>query len=230
MNSQSEFNSEFCNVRYMESDNVVLLTWKKFARINDYREPTHFALQLLQQHPQSNFVVDARNGFEDDPEDVKWGFSELLPSMAKTDCQFVILIMEKAAAIEDEMDMWTKELGKYFAVIKVQSYQQAIRQMKDGLLVNVRYTVKPGKRNAFLEETSRQGIISESRTEPGNIKYEYYIPVESENDLFLMEMWVSSEAQAAHGKTAHYKMLQALKEEYITAITIEKYHTSAISN
>nr|WP_243136648.1 putative quinol monooxygenase [Acetobacterium paludosum] len=102
--------------------------------------------------------------------------------------------------------------------------------MKDGLLVNVRYTVKPGKRNAFLEETSRQGIISESRTEPGNIKYEYYIPVESENDLFLMEMWVSSEAQAAHGKTAHYKMLQALKEEYITAITIEKYHTSAISN
>ena len=76
---KDNFNSEFCQVDYVKSDNVVLLSWKKFARLDDYREPTLFALNLLRQHPQSNFVVNARNGFEDDPADVVWGFSELLP-------------------------------------------------------------------------------------------------------------------------------------------------------
>lgn len=29
------------------------------------------ALELLEKYPNSNFVVDARNGFEDEKEDVK---------------------------------------------------------------------------------------------------------------------------------------------------------------
>lgn len=131
MSSKLEFNSEFCHVQYIESDNIVLLTWKKFARLNDYREPTLFALDLLRRYPQSHFVVDARNGFEDDPADVEWGFTELLPRMAKTDCKFVAFIMEKATEIEEEMDMWTKEFTKYFTVLKAESYEQAICGMKE---------------------------------------------------------------------------------------------------
>ena len=127
---KDNFNSEFCQVDYVKSDNVVLLSWKKFARLDDYREPTLFALNLLRQHPQSNFVVDARNGFEDDPADVAWGFSELLPQMGQTDCQYVAFIMAEVPAIEAEMDMWTKEFGKYFAIVKVEDYEQAIHKMK----------------------------------------------------------------------------------------------------
>ena len=129
MNSKSEFDSEFCNVRFMENDNVVLLSWKKFARINDYRRPTLFALNLLKEHSRSNFVIDARNGFEDDPEDVEWGFSELLPNIAKTDCKCVAFIMEKVSSIEDEMDMWTKEFMKYFTVVNADGYEQAVQKI-----------------------------------------------------------------------------------------------------
>lgn len=64
MTMKDNSHSEFCQVDYVKSDNVVLLSWKKFARLDDYREPTLFALNLLRQHPQSNFVVDARNGKE----------------------------------------------------------------------------------------------------------------------------------------------------------------------
>jgi len=124
-----EFDSEFCNVRYIKNDNVVLLTWKKFAQNDNYRRPTWFASNLLKQYPHSNFVVDARNGFEDDKEDVAWGFSELLPNMATSDCKYVVFIMQKAPDIEEEMDMWTKEFGKYFTVTKVESYEQAIRSV-----------------------------------------------------------------------------------------------------
>jgi quinol monooxygenase YgiN len=228
MNSKLEYDSEYCTVRYMENDNVVFLTWKKFARLDDYRKPTLFALDLLKQYPHSNFVVDARNGFEDDKEDVKWGFSELLPSMAKTDCKYVIFIMQKADDIQGEMDMWTKEFGKYFAVVKVNSFEQAVSKIHNRILVNVRYTFKLAKRDEFLEKVNEQEIIINSKAEPGNYQYEYYKPVDSENILFLMEMWVSSEAQAAHGKTEHYQRLQALKKEYVTDVTIEKYIVNAI--
>lgn len=229
MNTKSEFNSEFCCVKYIEADNAVFLTWRKFARLDDYRKPTLFALNLLRIHPKSNFVVDARHGFEDDPADVEWGFSELLPAMAKTDCKYVVFIMEKAPGIEEEMDMWTKEFGKYFAVFKAESYEQAVRQMKDRILVNVRYTVRPGKRDEFLKKVITQGIIRDSKMELGNYYYECSIPVNSENDLCLLEQWVNGETQAAHGKTEHYQKLQALKKEYVTAVEIENYRISVIS-
>lgn len=124
--SRTEFDSEFCNVTYIEKDNIVFLTWKKFCCFADYRTPTTFALELLKQYPNSNFVFDARNGFEDDKADVEWGFSFLLPEMAKTDCKYVVFIMNEVKEIEEEMDMWTKEFSKYFIVKKVENYSEAV--------------------------------------------------------------------------------------------------------
>lgn len=120
------FDSEFCRVQYEESDHVVLLTWKKFCRIDDYRRPTMFASQLLKKYSGCAFVIDARNGFEDDPEDIEWGFHVLLPDMALSGCKKCIFIMEKRSDIEGEIDLWTAEFLKYFQVYKVSDYKEAI--------------------------------------------------------------------------------------------------------
>ena len=127
MSSKNEFDSEFSNVKYMAEDNIVLLTWKKFCCYNDYRNPTLFALDLLKKHSNSNFVVDARNGFEDEKDDVEWGFSVLLPAMSNTDCRIVVFIMNEVNEIEEEMDMWTKEFMNYFTVNKVISYAEGVK-------------------------------------------------------------------------------------------------------
>jgi hypothetical protein len=84
-------------------------------------------LDLLKKYTNSNFVVDARNGFEDEKEDTEWGFSVLLPAMSKTDCKTVVFIMNEVSDIEEEMDMWTKEFMKYFTVKKVKCYDEAIK-------------------------------------------------------------------------------------------------------
>lgn len=125
-----EFNSEYCTVKYLEDKNVVLLQWKKFSSFENYRKPTTFALQMLKENPNSNFIIDARNGFEDEKEDVEWGFSYLLPEMSKTDCKKVAFIMNQVNDIEDEMDMWSKEFGKYFALYKAATYEEAIYKME----------------------------------------------------------------------------------------------------
>ena len=125
----NEFDSEFSNVKYIEKDNVVLITWKKFCCYDDYRNPTLFALEQLKKRQGSNLIVDARNGFEDEKADVEWGFSVLIPAMAETACKKVVFILEEVNEIEKEMDMWTKEFLKYFKVKSVTSYEKAVDYM-----------------------------------------------------------------------------------------------------
>ena len=124
-----EFDTDYASVKYIKADNVVLITWKKEAHLEDYRNPTTFALEQLRKHDKSNFVIDARNGFEDDKKDVEWGFHFLLPEMAKTTCEHVCLIMNQVNEIEEEMDMWSLEFKKYFKVHRGVSYSDAVKKI-----------------------------------------------------------------------------------------------------
>ncbi|SHO47677.1 putative quinol monooxygenase [Anaerocolumna xylanovorans] len=218
-----EFDTEVCNVRYIEEDNVVLLTWKRFACGDDYRRPTTFAWELLKEKAGSRFVVDARNGFEDEKEDAEWGFSVLLPGMAQTTCKMVCFIMNEVNEIEEEMDMWTKEFGRYFAVAKATDYKNALERINRLLLVNARYHIRSGKREEFYSKIEEQGIMKASRGEPGNYKYDYYLPKNSYDDLCLMEIWTNEQTQKLHGLTEHYQKLTALKQEYVETVEIQKY-------
>jgi quinol monooxygenase YgiN len=224
--SMNVFDFEYCNVTYIEEDKAVLLNWKKFACFDDYRTPVTFALNLLSENPGSNLVVDARNGFEDDKADVEWAFTELIPQMAKTSCRFVCFIMNKVNDIEEEMDLWTKEFGKHFAVIRVTDYNDAIARMKKLLMMNVRYHVFPGKRMEFLNRVRELDIIKKSQAEQGNCLYEYSFPVDSEDDICLTELWTDEEVQEAHGNTEHFAQLKELKKEYVAGTEIAVYWVS----
>ncbi len=49
-----------------------------------------------------------------------------MPEIAKTDCRYVVFIMNEVNEIEEEMDMWTREFTKYFVVKKVENYSEAV--------------------------------------------------------------------------------------------------------
>ena len=127
---KNEFDSEYCNVKYNDKENAVVLEWKKFASFDNYRKPTTFALELFRAKKGSNFIINAKNGFEDEKADVKWGFSFLIPEMAKTDCKIVIFIMNEVNDIEDEMDMWSAEFSKYFILKKTDALDKAFEILR----------------------------------------------------------------------------------------------------
>lgn len=127
MENPEIFDSEYCNVQYKEKDNIVLITWKKYCHLDDYRRPAMYASGLLKKHFGSNLIIDARNGFEDDKEDIECGFSVLLPSMSESDCKKVCFIMNEISGIEEEISLWTKEFMKYFTVKSVLSYEEAVK-------------------------------------------------------------------------------------------------------
>ena len=81
------FESEFAKTRYIARDNAVFHVWKQEAHYDNYRAPVIASLEMLRAHPGSLFIVDARNGFEDVPEDVEWGVQYSLPELKKTGCK-----------------------------------------------------------------------------------------------------------------------------------------------
>lgn len=93
---------------------------------------------------------------------------------------------------------------------------------KENLLLNVTYTTKPGKRTAFLNALTQLGVVEKSKQEPGNIRYDYYYPVDAEDQQLLVEIWEDEEALAFHAQTEHYQQLQSIKGDYLINASIEK--------
>ena len=124
------FDSEFAKTEYIAKDNAVLHIWKKEAHYDDYRKPVTASLEMLQEHKGSLFIVDARNGFEDVPEDVEWSFHFFLPELKKTGCKVWGFILPKVSHIEGEIDLWTAEIEKNFIVIRAESYDDILRKAK----------------------------------------------------------------------------------------------------
>ena len=91
------------------------------------------------------------------------------------------------------------------------------------IVLNVTYKCKAGKREKFLEKIVSEGIDVACRAEAGNIKYDYYTPVDGSDDLLLVEKWRDVEALANHGKQPHLARLGELKTEFVLDTVIEKF-------
>jgi len=110
------YRSNCCNVDYHQGLNVVLVTWKKFCRGDDYRTPLLHALEIMRTHKGCQYVADTRQGFENEPADTAWVFNTFLPQAAQTDCRAIIFIIDPGNALEDELEGQAQELRKHFTV------------------------------------------------------------------------------------------------------------------
>ena len=93
------------------------------------------------------------------------------------------------------------------------------------IVLNVTYKCKPDMREEFLERIITEGIDVASRSEAGNIQYDYFIPTDGSDDLFLLEKWKDAEALAEHGKQEHFARLGGLKPEYVEETLIERFES-----
>ena len=91
------------------------------------------------------------------------------------------------------------------------------------IVLNVTYKCRNEMRDEFLEMIMTEGIDVASRTEAGNIKYDYYLPDNVCDELLLVEKWRDAEALAEHGRQPHYLRLGELKSEYVVETIIEKF-------
>lgn len=91
------------------------------------------------------------------------------------------------------------------------------------LTVNLYYTGKNGNAKDFVEEMESSGIAQNIRNEEGNLRYEYFIPVNDSETVLLIDSWKNQESLDKHHQSVMMKELVELREKYDLHMTAERY-------
>ena len=94
------------------------------------------------------------------------------------------------------------------------------------LTLYVRYTANEGCREKFLREAVEQGVVSAIRAEEGCVRYDYYLSVQDENEILLIEQWESDAHLRVHMQQPHMAQLRELKEKYVADTVIGRAELS----
>lgn len=98
------YQSEYCEVKYEEQYNVVFVKWKKFCCNRDYREPLEYALEIIRENENCDYVADTRSGFENIPEDTQWVAEYFMPKAAEYGCKCIWFIIDKENSLKEELE------------------------------------------------------------------------------------------------------------------------------
>ncbi|MCR4950119.1 MAG: antibiotic biosynthesis monooxygenase [Solobacterium sp.] len=91
------------------------------------------------------------------------------------------------------------------------------------ICVNLRYTGKDGNARKFAEEMMSSGTVQAIREEAGNIRYEYYFPLEDPETVLLIDEWENQEAIDVHHASPMMKTLADLRNKYDLHMTVNRY-------
>jgi len=91
------------------------------------------------------------------------------------------------------------------------------------LFIEVRYYLKKGTRSEFYRRFRDNNIAEFSMAEEGNLEYELYFPLFSDDDICILEKWKDEESQKKHLETLHYAILSEIKAKYVDKVEIKKY-------
>ncbi len=89
--------------------------------------------------------------------------------------------------------------------------------------VNIYYTGQNGSAKKFVNEMISSGLVDKVRAEEGNLRYEYFFPVQDSETVLLIDCWVNEEALDFHHKTEMMKEIADLREKYNLKMKVEKY-------
>ena len=101
--------SDVCDVYYLSDKNVVLVHWKKYCELEEYRTPLEHALRVIKDHEGCNYVADTRDGFEDNPLDTKWVAEYFMPKAKEYGCKIIYFIIDKDNSLKDELEGQEKD-------------------------------------------------------------------------------------------------------------------------
>ena len=99
-----------------------------------------------------------------------------------------------------------------------------VAEAKDmSLTVNIYYTGENGNARKFAEEMEQSGTAAAIRAEKGNLKYEYFYPVNDKETVLLIDSWENQEAIDAHHATPIMNKITELRNKYDLHMRVERY-------
>ena len=91
------------------------------------------------------------------------------------------------------------------------------------ITVNLYYTGTNGSARAFAEEMVQTGVVTAIRAEDGNLRYEYFFPMDDPETVLLIDQWRDLEAIDVHHASPMMGKIAALREKYDLHMKVERF-------
>ena len=94
------------------------------------------------------------------------------------------------------------------------------------ITVNIYYTGKNGSALTFAKEMTETGIVDAIRAEDGNLRYEYFFPMDDPETVLLIDTWRDQSALDKHHASPMMSKIAALREKYDLHMKVERFITT----
>ena len=91
------------------------------------------------------------------------------------------------------------------------------------ITVNLYYKGTNGSARAFAEEMEASGIAADIRAEKGNLRYQYFQPLDDPETILLIDSGTDQAAIDAHHASPMMARLAALRVKYDLHMTAERF-------
>lgn len=91
------------------------------------------------------------------------------------------------------------------------------------ITINIYYSGTNGSARKFAEEMISSGIVDAIRAESGNLRYEYFFPMDDDETVLLIDSWKDQAAIDAHHATSMMARIAELREKYDLHMKVERY-------
>ena len=91
------------------------------------------------------------------------------------------------------------------------------------ITIHLYYSGKNGAARAFAEEMTASGTAAAIRAEAGNVRYEYFFPMDDFETVLLIDQWADQAAIDAHHASPMMGMIAALREKYDLHMKVERF-------
>ena len=91
------------------------------------------------------------------------------------------------------------------------------------ITVNLYYTGKDGSAKAFADEMESSGIAEQIRSEEGNLRYQYFQPLNNLETILLIDSWKDQAAIDKHHASPMMKEITELREKYDLHMSVERF-------
>ena len=91
------------------------------------------------------------------------------------------------------------------------------------ITVNLYYTGENGNALKFAQEMENSGTADAIRREEGNLRYEYFKPMQDKETVLLIDSWENQQALDVHHASPMMQTIAALRDKYDLHMRVERY-------
>lgn len=89
--------------------------------------------------------------------------------------------------------------------------------------VNIYYKGVGGNAKKFAKEMISSGVVDEIRAEDGNLRYDYFFPMNDTETVLLIDSWKDQYSIDAHHASPMMEKIIELREKYDLHMQVERY-------